>query len=235
MLDEATSALDPATAARVRQTLDDVRRSCTTLVITHDLASVQDYDHIVVLDAGRVADQGTHAGLMARCGLYRSLVEQQSGFVVAASGRQATVTPERLAKIPLFSAVPGDLRARLAEKMTTEVWQDGEVVVRHGEVGDRMFLIARGRLLVSLPGKGSVGACDAGSHVGEIALLFGRPRTATLTASGFCLLLSISRADLAVILKDAPAVRQAMLDTARQRLEADGEGSGTKSATGESG
>ncbi len=220
ILDEATSALDPATAAQIRQTLDEVRRDCTTLTITHDLAAVRDYDHIVVLADGALAAEGTHESLMAGSPLYRSLVEQQSGFEIQGQGRRARVLPERLEKIPIFARIPRLLLERLAAVMVTEIWQDGETVVTAGAPGDRMFLIARGSLIATVPGGGRR-VCDAGTYVGEIALLYDRPRTATLTAQGFCVLLSIAREDFLSTLESAPEVREQVLQTARQRLEAD--------------
>lgn len=221
ILDEATSALDPATAARIRQTLDAVRRTCTTLTITHDLAAVSDYDHIIVLKRGALAAAGAHAALMVDSPVYRALFEQQSGFSVEGRGRRARVTLERLGRIPMFAGLPEALLERTAEVMATELWQDGEVVVRHGEPGDRMLLIARGTLVATAPGRGVIRTCDAGTCVGEIALLHDRPRTATLTAQGFCVLLSVAREDFLDILDDEPGLREQVVATAGERLAAD--------------
>ena len=77
VLDEATSALDSASEAAVQDALAVLMRGRTTLVVAHRLATVRDADRIVVLDAGRVVETGTHDALVARGGLYASLAARQ--------------------------------------------------------------------------------------------------------------------------------------------------------------
>ncbi|WPY95828.1 ABC transporter ATP-binding protein [Limimaricola variabilis] len=73
LLDEATSALDTKSEAVVQQALERLSEGRTTLVIAHRLSTVQGADSIVVMDHGRVVDQGTHGELLARGGLYADL------------------------------------------------------------------------------------------------------------------------------------------------------------------
>ncbi len=73
LLDEATSALDTTSEARVQEALARLMKGRTTIVIAHRLSTVVDADRIYVLDQGMVAEQGTHASLMAQGGLYASL------------------------------------------------------------------------------------------------------------------------------------------------------------------
>ena len=80
LLDEATSALDAESEAAVQTALERVMQGRTTLVIAHRLATVQKADRIVVLDNGRIVEDGTHASLVARDGLYRRLAELQFGL-----------------------------------------------------------------------------------------------------------------------------------------------------------
>jgi ATP-binding cassette subfamily B protein len=78
ILDEATSALDSRTEEAIQSTLNDVAKNRTTIVIAHRLSTVVGADQIVVLDAGRVAERGTHAELLAKGGLYADLWTRQA-------------------------------------------------------------------------------------------------------------------------------------------------------------
>jgi ATP-binding cassette, subfamily B, heavy metal transporter len=77
ILDEATSALDSRTEAEILDTLRAVAEKRTTIVIAHRLSTIIDADEIVVLDAGRVAERGTHAALLERRGLYAEMWARQ--------------------------------------------------------------------------------------------------------------------------------------------------------------
>ena len=77
LLDEATRALDTESEAAVQQALATLRKGRTTIVIAHRLSTVRDADLVVVLDAGRAVEQGTHAQLIDHDGLYARLVRSQ--------------------------------------------------------------------------------------------------------------------------------------------------------------
>lgn len=77
ILDEATSALDSESERLVQDALQKLMYGRTALVIAHRLSTIQKADEIIVLDHGRIIERGTHAGLLARDGAYRKLVELQ--------------------------------------------------------------------------------------------------------------------------------------------------------------
>ncbi|WP_225773529.1 ABC transporter ATP-binding protein [Inquilinus sp. Marseille-Q2685] len=80
ILDEATSALDTETERAIQQSLAELSQGRTTLVIAHRLATIQDADRIVVVDASGIAEQGRHRDLVAAGGLYRRLHDAQYGM-----------------------------------------------------------------------------------------------------------------------------------------------------------
>lgn len=84
LLDEATSALDAESEALVKDALDRLMRGRTTIVIAHRLATVRAADRIIVLDGGRIVEQGDHAALVAHSGLYARLASLQFQDVTAA-------------------------------------------------------------------------------------------------------------------------------------------------------
>ncbi|TYP66617.1 ATP-binding cassette subfamily B protein [Stutzerimonas stutzeri] len=79
LLDEATSALDTASERLVQDALDHLSRGRTTLVIAHRLSTIRNADKIVVMESGRVVEQGSHDQLMAKGGAYARLVALQFG------------------------------------------------------------------------------------------------------------------------------------------------------------
>jgi ATP-binding cassette, subfamily B, heavy metal transporter len=88
ILDEATSALDSRTEAEIQRTLQGVSAQRTTIIIAHRLSTIVDADEIVVLDAGRVAERGTHAGLLQQGGIYADMWARQAAEAEA-DGDQA--------------------------------------------------------------------------------------------------------------------------------------------------
>lgn len=77
ILDEATSALDSRTEAEIQATLERISERRTTITIAHRLSTVVNADQIIVLEAGRVAEQGTHSELLRMNGLYADMWSRQ--------------------------------------------------------------------------------------------------------------------------------------------------------------
>jgi ABC-type transport system involved in Fe-S cluster assembly fused permease/ATPase subunit len=78
ILDEATSSLDSVTEDEVQSALEEASRGRTTIVVAHRLSTIANADQIVVLEAGRIVERGTHAALIARDGLYADLWKRQA-------------------------------------------------------------------------------------------------------------------------------------------------------------
>jgi ATP-binding cassette subfamily B protein len=79
VLDEATSALDSEVEAAIQSALESIMDGKTVIAIAHRLSTLARMDHIVVLDAGRIVEQGTHSDLLANNGLYARYWNRQSG------------------------------------------------------------------------------------------------------------------------------------------------------------
>lgn len=75
LLDEATSAIDNISEIEVQRAFDTLLQGRTVIAVAHRLSTVKDFDRIVVLDQGRVAEEGTYAELIAKQGLLYRLVE----------------------------------------------------------------------------------------------------------------------------------------------------------------
>ncbi|MEO5613529.1 MAG: ABC transporter ATP-binding protein [Cypionkella sp.] len=89
VLDEATSALDSEVEASIQTALTSVMQGKTVLAIAHRLSTIAEMDRIVVLDAGRVVEQGSHAELLAQAGLYARYWNRQSGGFIGTEEKEA--------------------------------------------------------------------------------------------------------------------------------------------------
>jgi ABC-type multidrug transport system fused ATPase/permease subunit len=75
LLDEPTSALDPTTEAAIMATIKELMQGRTTLIVTHRLATIHNVDQIVVMEHGRIVEQGSGSELVARHGVYAELYQ----------------------------------------------------------------------------------------------------------------------------------------------------------------
>jgi ATP-binding cassette subfamily B multidrug efflux pump len=89
VLDEATSALDSEVEAAIQQSLDTLMAKKTVIAIAHRLSTIARMDRLVVMDRGRIVEQGTHHELLRLGGTYAALWRRQSGGFIDAADAQA--------------------------------------------------------------------------------------------------------------------------------------------------
>jgi ATP-binding cassette subfamily B protein len=79
VLDEATSSLDSISESYIQDAFNELMKGKTTIVIAHRLSTIQKMDRIIVLDAGKIVEEGTHAELLTKGGMYKELWDHQTG------------------------------------------------------------------------------------------------------------------------------------------------------------
>lgn len=220
LLDEATSALDPGTEAAINATLQRLAKQRTVIAVTHRLSSVVDADCIFVLQGGRLIESGRHSALLQQNGLYAQLWQKQNSFEISADGRQATVQAAYLRHLTLFAGLDTETLATLASRFSPEYMAEGQTVIQQGEIGDKLYLIARGRVEVlvrtaaaTVDGAMALQRIDTmqdGDHFGEMALLSDAPRNATIRTLTSSLFLTLPKAEFLALMGELPAVRAAV-------------------------
>jgi putative peptide zinc metalloprotease protein len=122
-------------------------------------------------------------------------------YEIAARIRASRGERNALLSLPFFSGLNGQELDRIAARMRTVRFADGEAVFYAGDPGDRYYVIREGKALVTLPDGRAVRTLGPGDGFGELALLFGKPRTATVTAAGDLVVAALERVDFLALVK----------------------------------
>jgi CRP-like cAMP-binding protein len=117
---------------------------------------------------------------------------------------------ETLERTPLFQALPRRHRKRVADLAELRRYADGAVIVRAGDPGDSFHVVLEGEPLVTTP-DGQERRLETGDHFGELSLIDGAPRAATVTAAGEVTTGRVSRADFQNVLHQEPSLAVALL------------------------
>ena len=223
VLDEATSALDPGTEAALNRTLEQASHGRTLLSVTHRLEAIANYDLILVFDEGVLLEQGRHAELVARQGLYASLVRKQTGLHVGEDGA-AVIAPEKLRELPVLQKLPDAMLVEIAALFSTHTVEADREVFREGDPADKFYLIVRGRVAASKrlgDTETRLRVMEIGDAFGEIALLTDTPRTETILALTTTTLLALSREHFHRVYSRSRELRLALGAMAEAREQAE--------------
>lgn len=221
-LDEASSALDAATEQAINETLEATTRDWTVVSVTHRLRHIRNYDLIIVMDNGKVIEQGTHAELLAGETAYSALWKKQSGF--SFENGDAAITPERLRAITFLAGCSADVLAMLSRALVSESIPAGRVIFEEGDPGNKFYIIARGRIENYVQwGEGRetvLGVMEDGDWFGELALLKPVPRTWCARTRADTICLTLDRARFLDLLASDAKLKDIVETTAQARIAA---------------
>jgi hypothetical protein len=136
-----------------------------------------------------------------------------------AAGKNEPLFPRAIPKSPLFEILGAEERAAIVQQMESETHDEGSVIINEGDPGSSMYLIASGEVKVYTRGTSGtlyLANLGEGDFFGEVSVLTGKPRTATITASQRTELLRLDRDKLDAVLADYPGLRK-VLDEFYQR------------------
>jgi cAMP-dependent protein kinase regulator len=150
--------------------------------------------------------------------------EQLAAKNPVAAGTNEPLFSRSVPKSPLFEILGEKERAAIVEEMESETHDVGSVIINEGDPGSSMYLIASGEVKVYTRGTGTTGTVylanlGEGDFFGEVSVLTGKPRTATITASQRTELLRLDRDKLDAVLQKYPDLRKVLDDFYKRRAK----------------
>jgi CRP-like cAMP-binding protein len=127
---------------------------------------------------------------------------------------------DHLRRVPLFEGMTDSAIAAVAAIAVEATYSDGQTIVTEGDPGDAFYVITAGQVTITRAGT-EIARLEAGSFLGEVSLLDGRPRTASATAVGPVEALVIGREAFLHLLDERPAVRLSVLMALTARIRRD--------------
>jgi ATP-binding cassette, subfamily B, bacterial len=222
LLDEATSALDPETEVSINKNILNMGKGKTIIAVTHRLTSVINYNRIIVIDKGKVVEEGTHGELLKIEGVYFELWQKQTGVTLSLDGKKASVHVEYLQQINWLQELDEFFLQQLALEFDTERFVEEQIIFDEGEAGDKFYILVRGIISVEVSDNSNklheVATLNDGDWFGEIALLKDIPRTARVRCHTPCTCLALSRIRFFSLLKHFPYLEKTFGDEVKIRL-----------------
>lgn len=219
LLDEVSAALDPESERHILETIHSLPAGQTIISVTHRPLFAKGADRILLLDGGKLVEDGSHEELTARGGVYAQLYRHQTGFAEEAG--RVKVTAEHLATIPMLSNCSLETLKTFAEAFAFREFESGATIIEEGARPEAFYILHRGKLDVQV-GPKSVATLEDGDCFGEIGLLLDVPRTATVRTLTPVTCFRLGKEDFERLMESDKELEQALLQVVRTRSERKG-------------
>jgi CPA1 family monovalent cation:H+ antiporter len=201
---DQTAELFPEFVASAQERLAD------RLVLQAETEAIEEKAHVGTIPEG-VADV-----------MLQSMRKELKALRRSQAEKLAVDPEELLKKVPFFEGLPRDEFQLVAAKLRRRTAPSGDAIVKQGDRGSSLFLLARGVVRVTREDEGApvdLATLMAGNFFGEMALLHGTVRSATCRAVTPCALYELGRTDLEAVLETCPAMAQALQEADRSRRD----------------
>jgi voltage-gated potassium channel len=197
----AASAMHMAEASAQPDKFGSIPESMWWAIIT--LTTVGYGDVVPITAIGKLIASITALGGLVMLALPVGIIA--TSFAEVIRRREFVVTWAMISRLPIFENMHANTVGELLQVMRSQMVQTGDVIIRKGDAGDRMYLVASGRVEVILPGDNVILA--EGEYFGEEGVLLNLPRRATVRALEPTRLLALDRADVEALIEREPGLK----------------------------